>query len=221
MIAFFVKRPVATSMLFAAVLLLGSISLARLKVSLFPDIVFPKLTVLTPYANVAPEEIENLVTRPIEDAVSSVNGVKKIVSRSQEGLSIVEVSLEWGASLDLATINIRQKVDLTRSVLPQDTGKSIIVKFDPSADPVITMIARPVDIPFKNLRDYVDKNVRPFMERINGVASISILGGYHREIQVNVDSEKLYGYGISLDQIIQSLSSANFNFPAGNVKKGD
>lgn len=220
MIEFFVRRRVATVMMFAAVLLLGVISLSRLKVSLFPDISFPRLTVLTPYSNVGPEEIENLVTRPIEDAVSSVNGVKKIVSRSQEGLSIVEVSLEWGGSLDLAVINLRQKVDLARSVLPQDTGKSIIIKFDPSADPIVLLTARPVNTSFEDLRDHVDKNVRPFLERIPGVASVQILGGYRREIQVNVDSGRLFGYGLTLDRLAQSLSSSNFNFPAGNVRRG-
>ncbi|MCE9599179.1 MAG: efflux RND transporter permease subunit [Spirochaetia bacterium] len=221
MIEFFIRRRIATSMMFVAVLILGGISLSRLKVSLFPDIVFPRLFVLTPYQSVGPEEIENLVTRPIEDGITAVNGVRNVSSRSQEGLSIVEVSLEWGTSLDLATINIRQKVDLARSILPQDAGKSMIVKFDPSTDPVITVVARPVGVEFENLRDYVDKTVRPFMERIPGVASLSILGGYRREIQVNVDRAKLSGYNLTLDQVIQSISSSNFNFPAGNVKKGD
>ncbi|MBL8018238.1 MAG: efflux RND transporter permease subunit [Leptospirales bacterium] len=221
MIEFFVRRRIATCMMFVAVLILGGISLARLKVSLFPDIVFPKLLVLTPYQSVGPEEIENLVTRPIEDGITAVNGVRNVSSRSQEGLSIVEVTLEWGASLDLATINIRQKVDLARSILPEDTGKSMIVKFDPSTDPVVTVVARPVGVEFENLRDYVDKNVRPFMERIPGVASLSILGGYKREIQVNVDRAKLVGYNLTLDQVVQAIASSNFNFPAGNVKKGD
>ncbi|MCR9145506.1 MAG: efflux RND transporter permease subunit [bacterium] len=221
MIEFFVHRRVATTMIFAAIALMGSISLSRLKVSLFPDLEFPRLTVLTPYSNVAPEEIENLVTRPVEDAVSSINGVRKISSRSQEGLSIVEVDLEWGASLDLAVINLRQKVDLAASLLPQDAGKSILIKFDPAAAPIVTLVARPVGVSFEKLRDHLDKAVRPFLERVPGVASISILGGYRREIQVNVDSRRMFAHGLSLDQIIQSLGASNFNFPAGNVKKGE
>ncbi|MBI3395174.1 MAG: efflux RND transporter permease subunit, partial [Spirochaetia bacterium] len=221
MIRFFVERRVATLMLFSAIILMGMISLSRLKVSLFPDIVFPKLTVLTPYSNVAPEEIENLVTRPIEDAVSSVSGVKKMMSRSQEGLSIIEVTFEWGTSLDLATINLRQKVDLAKSILPQDSGKSIIVAFDPSADPVITLVARPTGIPFERTRDYIEKNVRPYLERIDGVASVSILGGRKREVQINVDAQKMHAFGLSLDKVNQAVGSANFNFPAGNVHKGE
>ena len=96
MLNFFVKRPIAVSMLYSAIVLLGIISLSKLKVSLFPNIVFPRLTVLTPYGNIAPEEIENLVTRPIEDALSSVNGVTRITSRSQEGVSLVDVSPGMG-----------------------------------------------------------------------------------------------------------------------------
>ena len=208
-------------MLFLAILLMGSISFSRLKVSLFPDIVFPRLTVLTPYTDVAPEEIENLVTRPIEDAVSSVNGVKKIRSRSQEGLSIVEVTFDWGTSIDLATINLRQKVDLTKSILPQDSGKSIIVAFDPASDPVVVLVAKPTGSSFTETRDYIEKNIRPYLERITGVASIQILGGTRREIQVLADGPKLHGYEISLDMINSAIGANNFNFPAGNIKRGD
>ncbi len=221
MIDFCIKRPIATTMIYVAVILLGVISLTRLKVTLFPDIVFPRLTVLTGYPNVSPEEIENLVSRPIEDAVSSVSGVKKIRSFSREGLSIVDVTLDWGTNLDLATIQVRQKVDLARNLLPQDTQKSIIDKFDPSSDPVVTIIARPVGLTFNNTRDYIEKNVRPFFERINGVANISIRGGRKREVQINVDSKKMHSRGLSIDGIAQALSSSNFNFPAGNVRQGD
>ncbi len=208
-------------MIYGAVLLLGILSLQRLKVSLFPDIVFPRLLVLTPYAHAAPEEIENLVSIPIEDAVGSVSGIKKIVSRSEEGLSIVEVSLDWGSSLDLAVINIRQKVDLAKQILPQDTGKSIILKYDPSNDSVITLVARPLSMPFENTRDCIEKNIRPLLERVDGAASLSILGGYKREIHVDVDARRLYSRGLSLDVVSRALTSSNFNFPAGNVRRGD
>ncbi len=221
MLRFLIHRPIATAMIYAAILLIGAISLGRLRVSLFPDIQIPQLTILTPYPNVAPEEMENLVTRPIEDAVSSVNGVRRVTSKSQEGLSIVEVFFEWGTSLDLAIVNTRQKVDLAKSVLPQDAEKSIIVRSDPSADPVITLVARPVDLDSAQLRDYIDNNVRPFLERIDGVASISVLGGQKREIQVRVDAQKLFALGLTLEQLRANLESSNFSFPAGTVRKGD
>lgn len=164
-------------MFYLGIVLLGMIAVGRLPISLFPDIVFPRLTILTPYGGVAPEEMENLVTRPVEDAVSSVPGVHGIESRSQEGLSIVEVQLEWGASLDLAIIQLRQKLDLARALLPQDSGRSILVRYDPASMPIVSLVARPRQISGDQLRDTVDREVRPFLERIPGVASINILGG--------------------------------------------
>jgi len=208
-------------MFYSALLLLGMIALDRLKINLFPDIVFPRITILTPYPDVSPDEIENLISKPVEDAVSSVNGVKKIVSRSEEGLSSVEVHLEWGTPLDLAIINLRQKLDLAKSMLPQDAGKSIIVKFDPSSEPIILLMAEPGRIPFDELRDYIEKDVRPFFERIEGVATVSVLGGRKREISVDLDQGKLQAYGLTVDQIARSLTATNYNYPAGNVKSGE
>lgn len=221
MIAFCVKRPVATSMAFTAMLLLGVIGSSRLKVNLFPDIAFPRISVITPYSNVQAEEIENLVTRPIEDALSAVPGVRKLRSVSQEGLSIVHVDLEWGSSTDSAIIQARQKVDLARSVLPQDTGKSMIARFDPSREPIMTLVARPTPhLSFERTREYIERNVRPLLERIEGVASVSIQGGLRREIQVNIDRDRLRSYNLTLSRIGQNLDASNYTFPAGAVKKG-
>jgi multidrug efflux pump subunit AcrB len=218
---FSIQRPIATLMLYCMLLLLGFVSLSKLEVNLFPDIVFPRITVLTPYPDVSPDEIEHLVTVPIEDSVSSVNGVKKITSTSQEGLSIVTIQFEWGSDLDLAVINLRQKLDLTKSVLPQDAGKSLIVKFDPSSEPIILLVSKPERISSEELRDFIEKNIRPSFERIDGVASVTILGGRRREIRVNLDAEKLQSQGLTVEQIGKSLSATNYNYPTGNVKGGD
>lgn len=219
MIRFFVERRVAATMTFAALLLLGLVAAPRLKVSLFPDIVYPRLVILTPYGAVPPEEMETLVSVPVEDAAGAVAGVKKVTSRSEEGLSIVEVSFDWGTNLDLATIQVRQKVDLARAVLPQDCGRSLILKHDPSARAIITLVARPVGIPFKDTRDYVEKNIRPLLERIDGVAGVSIRGGFRREIQVDVDLARLKARGLSLEEVRAAVRASNFNFPAGTVRK--
>lgn len=223
MISFCVRHPVATFMIYAAVVLLGLVSIGRLRVSLFPDIVFPRLTVLTSYGNIPAEEIENLVTRPIEDAVSSVPGVTGVQSISQEGLSIVQVNLQWGSSLDSAIIHVRQKVDLARSILPQDAGRSMILKFDPSQEPILTLIARPVpggNTRFETLRDLIERGVRPLLERTNGVAGVSVLGGHRREIQVEVSAARLFAHNLSLDQIGRAINAANYNFSAGTVRRG-
>ncbi|MBE7438188.1 MAG: efflux RND transporter permease subunit [Spirochaetales bacterium] len=221
MLAFFIRRPVATTMLYSGIVLAGFIALGRLEINLFPDIHFPGISIITEYPNVPPDEIENLVSRVIEDAVGSVAGVKNVTSRSREGMSIVEVTFDWDTSLDLATINIRQKVDLARAALPQDATRPMILKFDPGADPIVIVIARPTGQPFEKTRDFLERSVRPFMERIPGVASVSILGGYRREIQVQVDPSRMTARSISMGQISQALQATNFNFPAGNVYEGD
>ncbi len=221
MISFCVHRPVATSMAFAALLLLGITATYRLRIDLFPDISFPRISVMTPYSGVEAEEIESLITRPVENALSAVPGVRRIRSISQEGLSIVHADLKWGTSVDGAIIQARQKVDLARSTLPQDTGKSVITRFDPSSHPIITLAVHPASrLPEKKTRDYTERNLRPLLERIEGVASVTIHGGFQREIQVNLDRDRLRSYNLSLFAIGQNLAASNYTFPAGTLRKG-
>ncbi len=219
MIRFSIERPVAVSMFYAALLLLGLVSLSRIQVNLLPEINIPRLTILTSYPNVSASEIENLVTRPIEETLSSVNGVDKVNSKSEEGLSIISVTLSWGYDANLALISMRQKLDLLRSSLPQDVQRSIILKFDPSDQPVLGILVKPVGITFPKLRGFIEKNLKPELERSEGTASIIIRGGEKREIQIMANSQKLFQANLTLDDLAQSINSANYNFPAGNVYK--
>lgn len=219
MIKFSIERPVAVSMFYAALLLLGLVSLSRIQVNLLPEINIPRLTILTAYTNVSAGEIENLVTRPIEETLSSVNGVDKVNSKSEEGLSIISVTLSWGYDANLALIAMRQKLDLLRSSLPQDVQRSIILKFDPADQPVLAILVKPVGVAFAKLRGFVEKNIKPELERSEGTASVIIRGGEKREIQVMANSQKLFQANLTLDDLAQSINSANYNFPAGNVYK--
>ncbi len=220
MIRFAVYRPIATAMTFIAITILGLISFSQLEVALFPKLVFPKIYLITSYPGVAPEEMEDLITRPVEEAVSSINNIRTVRSRSQEGISSVEVGLEWGASLNVASVNLRQKIDMIRHLLPEEASRTIIVRFDPATEPILTFIARPLAIPFTELRDFVQKQLQPLLERAEGAASVSIWGGYQREIQVDVDRDKIYALGISLEQIDQVLNRADFRQPVGTIKEG-
>lgn len=170
MILFSIRRPVAVSMFYAALVLLGIVSLSRIQVNLLPEINIPRLTILTAYTNVSAGEIENLVTRPIEETLSSVNGVDKVNSKSEEGLSIISVTLSWGYDPNLALIAMRQKLDLLRTSLPQDVQRSIILKFDPSDQPVMGILVKPVGMTFAKMRAYVEKNIKPELERSEGTA---------------------------------------------------
>lgn len=195
--------------------------MSRLKMDLLPDISFPTLTVITIYNNVAPAEIETLVTKPIEEMVSSVSGVDRISSESIEGVSIITVRFRWGTDMDQASIQTREKVDLVKGSLPQDVKKSIVIRFDPNNAPLMQLAVETKSIDMKQMRFFLKKNILPYFERIDGVAAISISGGFERQILVHVDKGKLISYNVTLQEIISQLDSSNFNFPAGNIKNGD
>ncbi|HOP63472.1 MAG TPA: efflux RND transporter permease subunit [Spirochaetota bacterium] len=220
-ISTFIKRTVTTTMVFAALSLVGVISVSRLPVELLPDVEFPKLTVITPFENAAPSEVEKLVTVRIEEAVTAVSGVSGISSESIEGMSIVKVSFRWGTDMEMALIEAKEKVDLARGELPEDTGKSIVVRYDPADEPVMIYSVSLKNGESRETRRRVEKEVVPFIERISGVSMVDILGGYKREIQVDVDNSRLFSHSISLREIAERISMANYSYPAGNIIKNE
>lgn len=182
---------------------------------------FPSLTIVTVYSNVAPAEIESLVTKPIEEILSSVGGVDRILSESIEGISIVTVRFRWGTDIDQALIQVREKLDLVKGSVPQDVKKSIVIRFDPNSAPIMQIAVKPTGIDLKDVRLYLRKNVIPYFERIDGVAAISLSGGYERQIQVNVDKGRLEAHNLKIQDLVNQIDSSNFGFPAGNVREGD
>ena len=188
MIIKLIKRKITTAMIFLGICLIGIISLNKLSVQLLPDIEFPMLTIITPYENAAPSEVEKLVSAYIEEAASSVNGVRSIYSESLEGLSLVTTKFEWNSDMDLALIETKEKVDMIKGQLPEDTNKSIVVKFDPKADPIMiySIVNKKGD--FKKVRKRIENEVLPQIERIEGVALVDMIGGYKRQINVELDS---------------------------------
>nr|WP_284149185.1 efflux RND transporter permease subunit [Leptospira weilii] len=199
----------------------GYVGLTKLKMELLPDVSFPSLTIVTVYSNVAPTEIESLVTKPIEEILSSVGGVDRILSESIEGISIVTVRFRWGTEIDQALIQVREKLDLVKGSLPQDVKKSIVIRFDPNSAPVMQIAVKTNGIDLKDVRLFLRKNVIPYFERVDGVAAISLSGGFERQIQVNVDKGRLEAHNIRIQDLVNQIDSSNFGFPAGNVREGD
>lgn len=206
-------------MIFSGICLIGIISASKLPVELLPDIDLPALTVITPFENAAPSEVEKLVTARIEEAVTSVSGVSEVKSESLDGLSIVKVSFEWERDMDMALIGVKEKVDLIRGELPEDTGKSIVVKYDPADEPVMIYSVSLDSGESAQIRKRAEKEIVPFLERINGVSLVELLGGDKREILVEVDNASLYSKSISLPEIVQSIGMANYSYPAGSLVK--
>ncbi len=218
-IEIFIKRRITTGMIFSGICLMGVISASKLPVELLPDIELPALTVITPFENAAPSEVEKLVTARIEEAVTSVSGVSEVRSESIEGMSIVKVSFIWGRDMDMALIAVREKVDLIRGGLPEKTGRSIVVKYDPSDEPVMIYSISLKNGDIKSTRKRAGKEIVPFLERINGVSIVELLGGEKREIHVGIDNAALYSKCLSLPEIVQAIESANYSYPAGNLVK--
>jgi len=215
---FSVERKVAITMLILIIVVLAFISFSRIGLGLFPDIEFPIVSVIITYPGASPEEIENSVTKFLEDAVSTVSGVKSIESFAQEGLSAVMVEFEWGTNLDFAAQDIRDRLAMYEGYLPQDAGNPVVLKFDVSMMPIVVYGVVGGDT--KELRKTLEDVVKERLERMDGVASCMIFGGKIREILVSVDKKKLESYNIPLAQVSAFLRAEDLNISGGRLKKG-
>lgn len=215
---FSVNRPVTTSMFFLGVLMLGLISLTRLPRELFPSITYPQLTIVTAYENAAPEEVETLITKIIEEAVGTVSNLKRISSVSKEGVSIVTAEFGWGANMDFASLGVREKIDLVKERLPLGSSDPIVMKFNPFELPVITLSVIGDKSPSELLR-LSRKFIKDELEKVEGVASCNITGGLEREILVSVDEGRLYASMVSITKVVDALKSSNLNYPAGTIEE--
>jgi len=217
--SFSVKRPVTTVMFVLIVVLLGFVSLTRIPIDLYPNIEVPVAIIQTNYPNVSPEEIETLVTRPIEEAVGTVSNIDVIQSITSEGSSIVVVVFNFGTDMDFATLDMREKVDMVKGFLPEDASTPMVLQIDINATAVVQAALSGADV--ATLYEYADSTIRPALERIEGVASVSVDGGYTNYVSVRVDTGMLSNYGLTIDQIAGILAAENINLPAGSVNKGD
>ena len=215
-----VNRPILTTIIFLIIIALGVVSFSRLSIDLMPEITYPTISVITNYGNVGPQEMEELVTRPIEEALAAVQGVEEITSTSSEGRSMVRVSFIWGSDLDVAANDIRDRIDRSMGRLPEDIDRPMLFKFDLSSFPVVILgissNMNPLD-----LRQIIEDQVKYRMERVPGVAAVNIYGGLNREIHVNLKAAQLKALGLSTEAIITALSRENKNIPAGLYEKGN
>jgi len=217
---FSVHRPVFTVMVILIVIILGGVSLDRLPIDLMPDITYPTLTIRTYYENASPEEIEELITRPIEEAMTAVPGVEDVYSTSAEGVSNVRVTFSWGINLDTASNDLRDRLDRVVSRLPDEAERPILYKFDVANFPILILGASSKLNPLE-MRTIIDDQVKYRIERVPGVASLDVWGGYEREIQVNLDSCKIRALGLPLDQIMSGIREGNVTLPAGSLDRGN
>ena len=213
---FYVKKKVTTSMMAAILVVLGAISFTRLGLDFFPDLEFPTVSVITAYSGASSTDIENVLTRPLEQVVSSVNRVKKVTSQTSEGVSVISIEFEWGTNLDFAAQDVRDQIGLSKQYLPEAAAEPLVMKFSFSQFPVI-FYGITSDIPAMKLQTVIEDEVAPRLERIDGVASARVFSMDEREILVDVDKASLESRGLTLDQIMTALRAENLNLPAGNI----
>ncbi|MBE6032750.1 MAG: efflux RND transporter permease subunit, partial [Clostridiales bacterium] len=216
----FIKRPVTTIMVVFVIILVGMVSLMGIPMDLMPNIELPVAIVYTQYGAAAPEEIENMVTVPVEQALSSVENLEGITSMTMSGASIVMVEFAMETDMNFATLDMREKIDMIKGFLPEDAGEPMVMKmsmdFAPTAQVYISG-----DMGLAELNEEIENNILPRLERAGGVASASVYGGVSEEITLNFDQEKLSGYGLTLAAVNQILAAENLNMPSGEITKGD
>jgi len=214
-----VKRPVTFFMVFLAFVGVGIVAFFGLKMDLFPQLELPTVAIITTYQGASPEDIESLITKPIEETIATVEGLDTLTSESREGISIVMAKFVWGQDMDIAERHVREKVDLIRSYLPEDADEPLIFKFDPTLMPIMA-IGVSGEKSLAELRKIAEDEVEPRLERIQGVAAADTSGGEEREIQVQVDLEKLTSRKITLGQLLDMIGRENTVIPAGTVEEG-
>jgi HAE1 family hydrophobic/amphiphilic exporter-1 len=217
---FTVYRPVFTVMMVLIVMILGGISLMRLPIDLMPDITYPTLSVTTEYENASPEEVEELITRVIEEAMSAVPGVEEVTSSSLEGRSVVRVSFTWGTDLDVASNDVRDRLDRITARLPDEAERPILRRFDLASFPILILGASSHLDPVQ-MRRVIDDEIKYRIERLPGVASLDVQGGLEREIHVSLSGDKIKALGLSLDQVMAKIRAFNVTIPAGSREVGN
>jgi HAE1 family hydrophobic/amphiphilic exporter-1 len=215
-----ITRPSLVIVLFTILTLGGLFSYSQLGYELIPKFEQNVITISTIYPGASPSEVENTVTKKIEDAIASLENVKKIDSKSYESLSIVSITLTSEAKVDFSLNDAQRKINAIISDLPEDVKTPALTKFSLSDLPIMTLGANG-KMDEAEFYDLIDKKIAPILSRVQGVAQVNIIGGSEREIQVNLDALKMQGYGLSVPQVQQNILTSNLDFPTGNIQTRD
>lgn len=215
-----VRRPVLTTMVFLGLMILGSVAFTRLQIDLLPSLDFPSISVVTTYQGAGPEEMETLVTRKVEEAVSTVEGIDELEGFSAEGRSRVALRFVWGTDLDSALNDVRAEIERVKDELPEDAEAPVIYKFNLSSFPVIYFgLSGDLDAP--SLYRLAEKELVPRLERVEGVARADLRGGVEREVRILLDPAKLAAYSLPADAVVRALRRQNRDVPAGQIEHFD
>ncbi len=220
---FAIQRPVMMAMISSIVIMIGGISLTRLPVDLLPDISQPTVNVRVNYTGVGPLEMEELVVRPLEQQLSAVQGLEQMNSNASEGNASIQMNFVWGTDLNEAMNDIRTRIDRVRNRLPEDADPPVVQKFDSNSQPIMGLALESTDGALDRvaLRELAENVLSPRLERVGGVAAVTVNGGLRRQIHVDLSREKITALDLSVDRIVNVLRTENENIPIGEVYQGD
>ncbi|WP_394392410.1 efflux RND transporter permease subunit [Shewanella woodyi] len=217
-----VNRPVTVWMFMFAVILFGMVGFSRLAVKLLPDLSYPTITIRTQYIGAAPVEVEQLVSKPIEEAAGIVKGLRKISSISRSGMSDVVLEFEWGTDMDMASLDVREKLDTIE--LPLDVKKPLLLRFNPNLDPIVRLalsVPDANDNELKQMRTYAEEELKRQLESLSGVAAVRLSGGLEQEVHIQLNQQKLTQLNLNADLIRNRIAEENINLSAGKVIQGE
>ncbi len=226
LIDFAIERRVTIVMFTVAIALFGFVSLSRLKLNLLPDLSYPTITIRTELPGAAPLELETLITRPVEETVSIIRNVREVRSVSRAGQSDVTLEFLWGTDMDIAGIDVREKLDLLQ--LPIEAKRPLLLRFDPASEPVMRIALMDEGAAtgadsierLKALRRFAEDRLKPDLEAVEGSAAVKVSGGYEDEVQVFVDQQKLAQLGLSIDVVTRRIRAENVNLSGGRLEQG-
>ncbi|TGL17934.1 efflux RND transporter permease subunit [Leptospira yanagawae] len=215
------QRPITVYMFATSMILLGIVSLYRLPISLMPSIENPAITIITRYPGISPSKIEEILTKPIEEQISSVGNIQSIYSSSEEGES--RINITFGATENIAkkSLDARARIDLIRSSFPREVEEPTITRFDPTDRPIFIVKLESNKLSLKELRTFAENKLKKKFERVDGISEINIGGGFEREISVKVDKEKLGFHKLKISEVMDALDRSNINLPVGQIREND
>ncbi|MCG8372141.1 MAG: efflux RND transporter permease subunit, partial [Balneolales bacterium] len=216
-----VKRPITFLMTSLILIGFGIFGVSQLRLNLYPDVSFPTITVYTAYEGVAPEDIEALITRPIEENVGSISGIRRVRSLSSQGASVVKLNFNWGTDLYEAENDVRKQLGFVTRAIPNEADDPLVFSYDPNQEPIVVLAVTSDVRSSRDLRTYATQVLEQRIERINGIASAETSGGLERQINVIIDNEKMRLYDITISDISSRLNAENIQVPAGQLTEGN
>ena len=215
-----VRRPVTVLMMVFIILILGFVSFTKIPLDLMPEIEIPIAVVSTSYQGVGPQEVEKLITQPLEEAVGTTANIDTLQSISREGSSMIIAQFAFGTDMNDAALELREKIDMVKGFMPEDADDPMVFKFDPTAMPIMMLSLSSDTLSLSELQVLAEDTVKPSLERAEGVVSVQIIGGTRDIVEIKTSSERLQGYGISMDYLANILRSENMSMPGGSVQQG-